>query len=402
MGMIINIDNGDNGDNGDRGDKGGADGAPRSPHGRSGRRMLGVALAAVSLVAASCGSESDVASGADLPTVAVTTNILGDVVENLAGDQVNVVTIMPVGADPHDFQASAQQVVQMTDADVLVVNGADFEEGMLDVIESAEADGVPIFEAISAVSTIEFGEDAHGHEDEEHGDEDHDDEEHGDEEHEDEEHGDEDHDDEEHGDEDHDDEEHDDEEHGDEEHDEHAHDGADPHFFVDPSRMAVAADGIADFLAANVSGIDVEAMQANAADYVAELEALDGEVEEMLSAIPDDQRIMVTNHEVFGYFADRYDFEVVGTVIPSGSTNDGVSAEAIVELAEVIEHEGVQAIFADTSSSDELAVTLADEVGAVQVVELFSESLGADDTDGSTYVDMVRSNAAAIAAALAG
>ena len=166
--------------------------------------------------------------------------------------------------------------------------------------------------------------------------------------------------------------------------------------------MAVAADGIADFLAANVPGIDVEAMQANAADYVAELEALDGEVEEMLSAIPDDQRIMVTNHEVFGYFADRYDFEVVGTVIPSGSTNDGVSAEAIVELAEVIEHEGVQAIFADTSSSDELAVTLADEVGAVQVVELFSESLGADDTDGSTYVDMVRSNAAAIAAALAG
>ena len=394
MGMIINIDNGDKGD---RGDKGGADGAPRSPHGRSGRRMLGVALAAVSLVAASCGSESDVASGADLPTVAVTTNILGDVVENLAGDQVNVVTIMPVGADPHDFQASAQQVVQMTDADVLVVNGADFEEGMLDVIESAEADGVPIFEAISAVSTIEFGEDAHGHEDEEHGDEDHDDEEHGDEEHEDEEHGDEDHDDEEHGDE-----EHEDEEHGDEDHDEHAHDGADPHFFVDPSRMAVAADGIADFLAANVPGIDVEAMQANAADYVAELEALDGEVEEMLSAIPDDQRIMVTNHEVFGYFADRYDFEVVGTVIPSGSTNDGVSAEAIVELAEVIEHEGVQAIFADTSSSDELAVTLADEVGAVQVVELFSESLGADDTDGSTYVDMVRSNAAAIAAALAG
>ena len=415
MGMIINIDNGDKGDNGDRGDRGdksGADGAPRSPHGRSGRRMLGVALAAVSLVAASCGSESDVASGADLPTVAVTTNILGDVVENLAGDQVNVVTIMPVGADPHDFQASAQQVVQMTDADVLVVNGADFEEGMLDVIESAEADGVPIFEAISAVSTIEFGEDAHGHEDEEHGDEDHDDEEHGDEEHEDEEHGDEDHDDEEHGDEehedeehrdeDHDDEEHEDEEHGDEDHDEHAHVGADPHFFVDPSRMAVAADGIADFLAANVPGIDVEAMQANAADYVAELEALDGEVEEMLSAIPDDQRIMVTNHEVFGYFADRYDFEVVGTVIPSGSTNDGVSAEAIVELAEVIEHEGVQAIFADTSSSDELAVTLADEVGAVQVVELFSESLGADDTDGSTYVDMVRSNAAAIAAALAG
>jgi zinc/manganese transport system substrate-binding protein len=89
----------------------------------------------------------------------VTTNILGDVVTNLTGGVVEVVTIMPVGADPHDFQASARQADAMRSADALIVNGAGFEEGLLDVIEGAEADGVAVFEAISAVSSIEFDDD---------------------------------------------------------------------------------------------------------------------------------------------------------------------------------------------------------------------------------------------------
>ncbi|MEQ8840335.1 MAG: metal ABC transporter substrate-binding protein [Acidimicrobiales bacterium] len=296
------------------------------------------------------------------PTIVVTTNILGDVVENLVGDGFDVVTIMPVGADPHDFQASAQQVAQIGEADVLIVNGAGFEEGLLDVIEASEADGVPVFEAISAVETIEFGEGGHDHADEGHADEDH----------------------------------------ADEDHDGHDHEGADPHFFTDPARMALAADAIADFLVANVDGIDAEALSSSAAAYVDELEALDSEVDEMLAAIDADDRVLLTDHEVFGYFADRFVFEVVGTVIPSGSTTDGTSAQALAELAELIEEEGVPAIFADTSSSDELVQTLASEVGDVAVVELYSESLGADDSDGGTYLDMVRTNARRIVDAVAG
>ncbi len=329
------------------------------------------------LVAASCGSSETTSSNgaagqadADRPTVAVTTNILGDVVANLVGDEMNVLTIMPVGADPHDFQASAQQVASLGEADALVANGGDFEEGLLDVIKSSEGDGMAVFEALNAVQAIDFGEKGH---------DDHDDEEHGDEEHDD----------------------HGDEEHGDEDHDEHGHDGVDPHFFTDPARMAVAADAIADFLVANVEGVDATALTENAAAYVAELEALDAEVEQTLAAIDSEVRVLVTNHEVFGYFADRYDFEVVGTVIPAGSTADGTSAQALTELAEVIEHEGVGAVFADTSSSDELAETLAAEVGDIGVVELFSESLGEDGSDGSTYIAMVRTNAERIVGALA-
>ena len=141
-------------------------------------------------------------------------------------------------------------------------------------------------------------------------------------------------------------------------------------------------------------------MRANTDAYVAELNALDEELSVAFADLSDEQRVLVTNHEVFGYFADRYDFEVVGTVIPSGST-DGADAQALAELAEIIEDEGVPAIFADTSSSDELAQTLADEVGDIDVIELFSESLGDESSGGATYVEMVGTNADRILAALA-
>ena len=350
-----------------------------------------VAVAAVfALVVTACGDDDDVTSAAtDRPTVVVTTNILGDVVENLVGEEMNVVTIMPVGADPHDFQASAQQVAEIGEAEVLVVNGAAFEEGLLDVIESAEDDGVPVFEAIGAVSTVEFGEGSH----DEHDDE----EEHGDDEHE----AAEDHEGEEHADDDEHEEEgeeHEGEDHADE--GDHEHEGADPHFFTDPARMALAAEAVADFLIDTVEGVDAAALRSNADAYIAELEAVDTEVAQTLEGLSEDQRVLVTNHEVFGYFADRYDFEVVGTVIPGGSTVDTASAQALAELAETIEDEGVPAIFADTSSSDELAQTLADEVGDIEVVELFSESLGDENSDGATYVQMMRANADRISAAL--
>ncbi len=329
----------------------------------SGVKRYGAVLAAMALMLAACGSDDDdteTGASGDLPTVVVTTNILGDVVDELVGDQAEVITIMPVGADPHDFQPSAQEVDQILQADALIVNGTSFEEGLLDVIDSAKDSGVPTFEATSAVETIEYGaggHDEHGHEDEEgHDDED---------------------------------------EHG------HAHDGADPHFFTDPTRMADAVDGIGAFLTAEVDGLDADALEAAVADYTAELEALGAEVEALVEAIPAERRILVTNHEVFGYFADQYGFEVVGTVIPGGTTVDSASAGELAELVEIIESEGVPAIFADTSSSSALAETLAAEVGDVEIVELYSESLGDVDSDGGTYLDMVRANAARISAALA-
>ena len=164
--------------------------------------------------------------------------------------------------------------------------------------------------------------------------------------------------------------------------------------------MADAVEGISAFLIETVDGIDAEAVQTNADAYIAELADLDEEVADILSGLSDEQRVLVTNHEVFGYFADQYDFEVVGTVIPSGSTVDGTSGGDLAELAEEIEEEGVPAIFSDVSASDQLIAALAGEVGDVQVVELFTESLGDAGSEGATYIDMVRTNAIRIAAAL--
>ena len=292
------------------------------------------------------------------PLIVVTTNILGDVVGKAVGDLFDVETIMPSGADPHVFQASAKQVDRMMKADLLVVNGANFEEGLLDVIKGAESDGVKVFEAIDSVDPLEDNDKEEGHDD--HDEEGHDD------------------------------------HHG------HDHGGVDPHFFTDPGRMAQVVKQLSDFLVLNFPEIDEKDLVSNMTDYSKKLEDLDSEVMQTLSSIPTGSRVMVTNHEVFAYFAESYEFEILGTIIPSSSTLSNTSAKDLVDLAEKMKAEGVPAVFVDASSSDALAEALAGEVDGVKVVSLFSESLGAENTAGSTYIDMVRTNSELIASALTG
>ena len=342
------------------------------------------------------------------PLIVVTTNILGDVVGKAVGDLFDVETIMPPGADPHVFQASAKQVDRMMKADLLVVNGANFEEGLLDVIKGAESDGVKVFEAIDSVDPLEDNDKEEGHDDhDEEGHDDHDEEGHDDHDEE----GHDDHDKEE-GHDDHDEEGHDDhdKEEGHDDHDEEGHDdhhghdhgGVDPHFFTDPGRMAQVVKQLSDFLVLNFPEIDEKDLVSHMTDYSKKLEDLDSEVMQTLSSIPTGSRVMVTNHEVFAYFAESYEFEILGTIIPSSSTLSNTSAKDLVDLAEKMKAEGVPAVFVDASSSDALAEALAGEVDGVKVVSLFSESLGAEDTAGSTYIDMVRTNSELIASALTG
>jgi zinc/manganese transport system substrate-binding protein len=317
-------------------------------------------LLAVGMLAAACGDDGAAGTGADgdTPTIAVTTNILGDVVTQLTGDLARVDVVIPANADPHEFQPSARDSAEVRDADVVVANGAGFEAGLDDTIDGAEDEGAPVFRAIDHVDTL-----ASGHANETGG---------GDEEH---------------------DGEDDEGEHGED-------DGVDPHFFTDPSRMAAVADSLAEALADEVPALDTAAFRDRAERYVTDLRALDAEVEETLAVVPAERRKLVTNHDVFAYFADRYGFEVIGTVVPSVTTEASPSAGEIDDLAATIEAAGVPAIFADTSSPTALADTLADEVGDVAVVELYSESLGEAGSGADTYAGMVRTNAGRIADAL--
>jgi zinc/manganese transport system substrate-binding protein len=109
----------------------------------------------------------------------------------------------------------------------------------------------------------------------------------------------------------------------------------------------------------------------------------------------------VTNHHVFGYFADRFDFEVVGTVLPGGTTLASPSASDLVELVDVLRRTGVPAIFADSSQPARLAEVLATEADVdIEVISLHTESLGPPGSGAETYLDMLDTNTDRIVDAL--
>jgi len=304
-------------------------------------------------------------SGDERPTVVVTHSILGDLVGQVVGDAATVETIMPRGADAHEFEASAQQIELMNGADLLVANGLGFEEQLVEPIEAAEADGVPVLELGEELDPIPFAEG------EEHAEGEGEGEAHAEEEG---------------------------EAHAEEEGEAHGHEGGDdPHWFQDPDRAAAAVRLIGERVA-EVTGDDAATERAET--YATELEALAAEVEDTLAAVPADRRKLVTNHDAFGYFADRFDFEVVGVIVPGGSDLAEPSARELDDLAATIEEEGVPAIFAENVATADLAETLAGEVGDVEVVELFSDSLGEPGSEAATYPDLVRANAERIAEAL--
>ncbi|GHE90949.1 ABC transporter substrate-binding protein [Amycolatopsis deserti] len=175
----------------------------------------------------------------------------------------------------------------------------------------------------------------------------------------------------------------------------------DPHFWTDPRRMRLAVRAIADQVA-QVPGADAAVVRANAEAYLRELDALDAWMTERFAAIPADRRKLVTNHHVFGYLAQRYGFEVVGAVVPSGTTLASPSPSDLAGLAGAIRAAGVPAIFADSSQPDRLARVLADQAGVhVRVVPLHSESLTAPGGGAASYLEMMRSNTDAIVTALA-
>ncbi len=301
------------------------------------RRIAVAALAvaaAVTLLSA-CGSSGE----AERAHIVVTTNILGDVVENIAGDEAEVTTLMKPDADPHSFEISAREAAQMGSADLLVSNGLGLEEGLQQHLDRAMDEGVRAVVAGEHIQALAYSS-------------------------------------------------------GDS-------DGApDPHFWTDPARMVAVVDAVERALV-EVEGIDADAVHRNAEDYRAALATLDAEMTTAFAAIPADGRALVTNHHVFGYLAERFGFRVVGAVVPSGTTLAAPSAADLRDLADAITQAGVSAIFAESSQPDRLVRVLASEVGIdVEVVELYSESLSAPGGAADTYLTMMRTNTERIAESL--
>ncbi|WP_199688912.1 zinc ABC transporter substrate-binding protein AztC [Clavibacter lycopersici] len=292
------------------------------------------AAAATALALTGCATAGD-----DRPTVYVSTNILGDVVEELVGEEAEVVTLMKPNADPHSFEISAQQAAGLRSADLVVSNGLGLEEGLQQHLDSAAAADVPTFVAGDAIAVLEYAEgDAEGM--------------------------------------------------------------PDSHFWTDPARMVDVVDALEPALA-GIDGVDPAGLAARTAAYRAELEALDAEMTDAFAAIPAERRALVTNHHVFGYLADRFGFEVVGAVIPGGTTLAAPSASDLADLVSAVEETGVPTIFAESSSPDRLVQALASEADIrVEVVELFTESLTGAEGGAPDYLSMMRVNTQRIATGL--
>ncbi len=290
-----------------------------------------VALLATVLGVAGCSAEP---ANDGRPLIVATTTIVGEFAVHVAGDQARVEVLMPIGADPHDFEPSARQAASLRDADLVVSSGLGLEGGLTDALEAAAEEGTPILELGPALDPRPLGDDA----------------------------------------------------------------GVpDPHWWLDPIRAARAVDLIGERLGEIAAG----GWAARATTYADELRALDGELRSTLETIQSERRTLITSHAAFGYFAEHYDFKVIGVLIPGGSTQAQPDPKLLAELAAVIRADGVRAIFGETTLPTNVADALAEEGGGeVRVVVLYTGSLGEPGSGADTFVGMLRTDAERIVDAL--
>ena len=388
------------------------------------RLALAGLLVGAAFVAIACGDD-DEGDGEALSVVASTT-IVEDLVEQVGGDRVTVESIVPTGADPHTFTLSPSDIRKTAEADLLVIVGADLaamEEDLEGSTEGAvlelthDMDLRPFPEGLAHAEDEHEDEGEHHDEDEgedhdedegedhdEEEGEDHDEEEgedHGDEEGDDhdedegDDHGDEDEDD--HGDEDEDDHgDEDEDDHGDEEGDDHGDEGGhghgafDPHFWMDIDFAIQAVEEIRDELTRlDPDGADY--YRERAEEYIAELRELDGEIREQLAALPEERRYLVTFHDAYGYFADRYGLTILGFVVEG--PEEEPSASTITELVESITELGIPFIFTEPQFSARVIEQIARDTGAT-VRTIPSGGLAEEYP---TYVEFLRAIANGIA-----
>ena len=285
-------------------------------------------------VLASCSSSNDSTSTnesttststnsavAELPVIAVTYSVLGDIVSQLVGDNATVSVVIPDGQDPHEFQPSAKDIETINNAAFVVSNGLEFEEGLEEVLENIADSGGNIF-MIGDHITVRKIEDGDEHSDE-----------------------------------------HDDENEGD-----HHHGGGDPHLWLSPATMLEMLPALTTALS-EATGAD---LSAEATDLTTKLQVLDGEVESIIKSL--DECKLVSGHDEMGYFADRYGCEVIGVIIPSFTTTSEATAGELAELKKLVEQNKVPAIFTGLGVSPDTANQLAKELG-IEAVTLSTHYL---------------------------
>ena len=284
------------------------------------------------LLITACSAVQPSAPIAGLPRVLAVESFLADIAQNVAGDRLTVETLLPLGVDPHAYQPTPRDVAKVADSDVLIVNGAGIESYLDSLLANAGGQRL----VITASAGLTPRPDPQGE-----------------------------------------------------------HPEGDPHFWLDPNNVIAYVENIRNSLSqVDPDGASVYA--ANAAAYIEQLKALDQWITQQVATVQPARRLLVTNHESLGYFADRYGFTVVGAVIPSVSTDASPTAQQMAALIEQIKASGAPAIFLETGANPQLAQQIAAETGVKVVTDLYTHSLSAPDGPAPTYIDMMKYNVSQI------
>jgi zinc/manganese transport system substrate-binding protein len=292
-----------------------------------------IAFLVLLVLTAACAPASAPASGSSAPlskkTIVVTYSVLGAVVKDLVGDRANVVVPMPNGQDPHEWEPSAKDIETLNKADLVVQNGLRLEGGMEKILAQARKSGVHFFTAADhiAVRQVGAGEGLPT------GDPD------------------------------------------------QAAGADDPHLWMDPLTIKMVVDALAVQLKTDL-GIDVAD---RAGDLDSRLDALNNEVADQVGTLPPANRKLVTGHESLGYFAQRYNFKLVGAIIPSLSSQAQVSASDLAALKKQIQDNQVKAIFSELGTPPAVATAISKETG-VKVIPLATHNLPPD----GSYLTFIR------------
>ena len=296
-------------------------------------------------------------AGGDRLRVLATTSLIGDVVDRVGGDAIDLTVLMQPGQDPHSYQPGAADLTAAADAGLIFVNGWNLEEALVDDLTTIGREAV-IAPVSAGIAPLAVGETAHatatvtgdaaeeGHDPSGSG----------------------------------------------------FHGPVDPHVWQDVANVIRWVENVRQVLGA-ADPAHAAAYDANAAAYRAELEGLDAELRQTLGSIPAGRRVLVTNHDNLGYFAAAYGFEVAGAVIPSVSTLAEPTAGALADLVKLMKAEGVCTLVVEATAGDQLARTLEGELTGcdeVSLVRLYTDALGPPGSGADSYPGLMRANAAAL------
>lgn len=309
-------------------------------------QISAVVLTGLLATATACGdsgsaSTNDSAGGKQLNVVATTTQV-ADFARNIGGDKIKVTQILKPNVDPHDYEPSPADIQAIAQADVVVESGVGLEKWMDQTIKSAGFHGA-LVDSSKGV-TIRKGNGT----------------------------------------------------------DEEA--AGDPHIWHNPKNAEIMSRNIAAAFDAK-DPADKATFDANLTSYSGKLDQLDTWIAQQIDTLPADQRKLVTNHDAFGYYIDRYHLTFVGSIIPSFDTSAELSGKQLNTLIAKIKSTGVKAIFSESSLPPKTAEAIGKQAGVkVEAGEnsLYGDTLGPAGSAGATYLDMERHNTTTIVTALKG